>query len=278
MKRFFLALTLSLAFVSSFAAQRDTLRVLAIGNSFSEDAVEDHFYPIAAEKGVTLIIGNMYIGGCSLERHAGNIRDNKDDYSYRKVTADGKMTSEWGWTLAKAVVDEDWDIVTIQQSSPISGQYEGYFPYIDELMDFISDAQPDAEIVFHMTWAYDPDTYHAGFAKYDKNQIVMYNAIMDTVSRVVDETGIKRVIPCATAMQNARTTVLDDKVNAPDGFHLGRPHGRYIAACVWVECLLGKNVCGVSYCPEGMTPEECTLAQKAAHAAVRKPNKITRIR
>ena len=47
----------------------DTLRLLCIGNSFTEDAVEQNLHEIAAADGHVLIVGNMYIGGCSLEKH-----------------------------------------------------------------------------------------------------------------------------------------------------------------------------------------------------------------
>ena len=84
-------MTLAAAFVcimSFAAAQRDTVRILAIGNSFSEDAVEQHLYDLAKEEGVPVIIGNMYIGGCSLERHVNNARNDAPAYRYRKISAD----------------------------------------------------------------------------------------------------------------------------------------------------------------------------------------------
>ena len=57
-----------------------TLRILAIGNSFSRDAIEQNLHELALAGGDTAIIGNLFIGGCSLERHAGNIRDDRHDY------------------------------------------------------------------------------------------------------------------------------------------------------------------------------------------------------
>lgn len=48
---------------SSFAAKRDTLRILSIGNSFSEDAVEQNLADLARADGRCAIIGNLYIGG-----------------------------------------------------------------------------------------------------------------------------------------------------------------------------------------------------------------------
>lgn len=67
------------------ATDADTLRVLAIGNSFSQDAVEQYLHELGKSEGYIMIIGNMYIGGCSLERHVKNIRNNTPAYAYRKV-------------------------------------------------------------------------------------------------------------------------------------------------------------------------------------------------
>lgn len=66
--------------VCSWASQPDTLKVLAIGNSFSEDAVEEHLSDLARAEGLTVVIGNMYIGGCSIERHVRNLRGDIADY------------------------------------------------------------------------------------------------------------------------------------------------------------------------------------------------------
>jgi len=71
-------------------AQQKTVRILAIGNSFSQDAVEQYLHELAEAEGISTIIGNMFIGGCSLERHVKNARDNAPAYAYRKIGTDGK--------------------------------------------------------------------------------------------------------------------------------------------------------------------------------------------
>ena len=49
------------------------IKLLAIGNSFSVDALQ-YFYQIASSLGVNdITIGNLYIGSCSLETHLNNI-------------------------------------------------------------------------------------------------------------------------------------------------------------------------------------------------------------
>ena len=56
------------------------IKVLAIGNSFSEDAVEQYLYELAAAQGDSLIIGNAYIGGCSLEMHLDNLKTSRRNH------------------------------------------------------------------------------------------------------------------------------------------------------------------------------------------------------
>lgn len=278
MKKLFLILSFALIFgAGSFAAQTDTLKVLAIGNSFSEDAVEEHLSQLAQAEGLTVVIGNMYIGGCSLERHVNNLRGDLPEYRYRKFDPKGNMKEINGYTLEKVLAEEDWDYISVQQVSSFSGMPETYSPWLPELVDFVKARVPGAEIMFHMTWAYAPDSDHGAFVNYDKDQMKMYNAIVSAVWQEAPKVGIDLIIPSGTAIQNARTSFLGNDLTR-DGYHLKRHIGRYIAACTWLEAVLGVNPVGNSYCPEGVTPEECKTAQKAAHKAVKKPCKVTPVK
>ena len=68
----------------------DVVRILSIGNSFSVDAIENHFHELASAAGRKVIVGNMYIGGCSLEKHLRNAKENISAYTYSKRGLDGK--------------------------------------------------------------------------------------------------------------------------------------------------------------------------------------------
>ena len=273
-------LLLATIFISSIfcLAQNDTIKILAIGNSFSDDAIEDHLHGLAKTEGMTIVIGNIYKGGCSIERHVRNLRGNITDYEYRKINAEGVRTIDYGYTMERGLADEDWDYVSFQQSSPNSGQPETY-AQLPELVEYVKARVPeDAVFMFHQTWAYSKDSKHKEYHRYDNDQMKMYNAIVATVEEVIPQIkDIKILIPSGTAIQNARTSILGDDLTR-DGHHLSRPFGRYVASCTWLQAVLGKNPVGNTYCPEGMTPEQCRAAQKAARKAVRKPSKITEIK
>ena len=275
----FIRLTFSLLFVlfgvSAFAAQKDTLRVLAIGNSFSWNAVEQNLSAIALADGKCAIIGNMYIGGCSLERHWNNAQTDNTDYSYRKINQYDVKTTKKGVTLAQALADEPWDIVTFQQASHYSGFPETYEPFLTELIAYVQARVPGAKLYWHQTWAYARTSHHKAFPNYGSDQDKMYSMIMEVSSKASKEHGLP-VIPCGTTMQNLRGTFVGDNVTK-DGFHLN-PLGCYAAACTWYQVLFGESVVGNAFRPQYVTEEEVEAAQKSAAAAVRKPYKVSKVK
>ncbi|MBQ1952605.1 MAG: DUF4886 domain-containing protein, partial [Alistipes sp.] len=89
MKQLRLWMLLLLVGLATSLWAQEPVRILAVGNSFAQDAVEQNLHELAAAEGIQTIIGNMYIGGCSLERHLNNARENRADYAYRKIGLDG---------------------------------------------------------------------------------------------------------------------------------------------------------------------------------------------
>lgn len=270
-----IALFLTLLLGVSAALNARTLRILAIGNSFSRDAVEQNLHELAKADGDTAIIGNLFIGGCSLERHAGNIRDDKHDYVYRKIGADGKMTEKKKTSIADALKDDQWDYISLQQASPFSGMYEKYEPYLPGIITFVKDNAPKkSRIILHQTWAYQQGAGNTGFRNYDRDQMKMYRAIVDANKRAAKLGKIKIIVPSGTAVQNARTSFIGDNINR-DGYHLDLQHGRFTAACAWYEKLFGEDVTRNPWSPVGMNKDIAAIAKRSAHEAVANPYDIT---
>ena len=85
------------------APAKKSISVLTIGNSFSVDGME-YLYQILKEDGVEeIVLGNLYIGGCSLATHAGNFAGNNAAYTYYKNT-----TGTWTSTANVVKVDDTW--------------------------------------------------------------------------------------------------------------------------------------------------------------------------
>lgn len=268
-------LLLFVACNSFWVNAKNPIKILAIGNSFSVDAVEQYLYELGAATGDSMVIGNAYISGCSLETHWDNANGNKNAYAFRKIVG-GVKTSYSNRTLLHCIVNEDWDYITFQQISANSGMAETYFPYITNLLEYAEThaTNPDVQFALHRTWAYAKGSTQSGFANYGRNQLTMYNAIVDATNQVAGQTGIDMIIPSGTAIQNGRTSYIGDKF-CRDGFHLSLGLGRYTAACTWYEFFTGKNVVGNPYIPSAVTASEAQIAQNAVHYARLQPDAIT---
>ena len=57
------------------------MKILSIGNSFSQDA-QKWLNKLAKLNGIDLETANLFIGGCSLEKHWNNLKDNRADYEF----------------------------------------------------------------------------------------------------------------------------------------------------------------------------------------------------
>lgn len=258
-------------------ANAETIKILAIGNSFSEDAIENYLYELGQAEGITFIIGHIYYGGCNLETHWDYVTKDTTAYEYRKIVT-GKKTTTKNTRLETGLTDENWDYISFQQASPNSGQYNTYFPYLTNLLAYAKTkaTNPNVKYVFHSTWAYQMNSTHSGFANYGKDQMTMYNAIIDASNRAATEAGIGIVIPSGTAIQNARTSFMGDNL-CRDGNHLDTNIGRFTAACTWFEKLTGKNVLNNSFQPASLSDKSLEVAHKSSHSAVQTPLAITNI-
>lgn len=260
------------------SAAVDTLRILAIGNSFSQDAVEQYLHELADVAGKKILIGNLYIGGAPLSLHWENIQNNKNAYSYRKIAVDGNKTTTNNVSILTALRDEHWDYVSIQQASPLSGKFDTFIEPLTGVKHFLDSINdPHIKYIWHQTWAYAPHSTQEGFANYGNKQQQMYKEIMKASARAKKRFSFELLIPSGTAIQNARSTFLGNNLTR-DGYHLDLQIGRFIAACTWFESLFGQEAPTELYHPEKVSPEAAEIAKQAAHAAVRKPFKLTKIK
>lgn len=257
-------------------ANDGVIKILAIGNSFSEDAVESHLYDLAKASGKTVIIGNLFIAGASLADHKKNVENRSSVYQYRKIGKDGVKKTLNPLRIDMAIEDEPWDYISFQQASPNSGQLETVQASLPAVFEYVKSkiTNPNVKYAYHSTWAYAPNTTNtAAFANYGSNQTTMFNAIVNVSKNIEPIIPSHVIIPSGTAIQNARTSVLGESYNAGDGYHLNSL-GKYIAACTWFEKIFGQSVVGNTY-TGGFSAFEVLVAQNAAHLAVQKPYEVS---
>ena len=194
---------------------------------------------------------NLYIPGCSLYTHNENIINDNKNYSYElNGNSTGRMVS-----VKEALIEEKWDVVTMQQVSHDSGVEETYFPYITFLSEYVNEYAPNAKQYVHKTWAYEKDSNHEGFAKYDRDQKNMYNALTKAYKKVSVVLG-KDIIPVGDIIQILRRKPEFDYPNGGitlcrDGFHLSLDYGRYAASATWYRYIFKRNISDNKFIPEG---------------------------
>ena len=226
----------------SAAKEGERMKVLSVGNSFSEDA-QRWLHEISLFGGERIDTFNLFIGGCSLCRHTECIEKGGKDYILQG-NANGRLRE----TSANEIIEnEKFDIVTVQQVSGLSGRPQTYEPYLGILLEYIKKHQPQAKIYFHETWSYEIDSTHGDFAFYNRDSGEMIRRISDCAAAVKRAYGIP-VIPAGDFIEYLRENVSQfdyrggGRSLCRDGFHLSLDYGRFAAAAVWYKTFTGETV------------------------------------
>ncbi len=218
------------------------MKILSIGNSFSEDA-HVYLHTLAKERKMDLETVNVAIGGCSLQMHWDNIEKGNVNYLL------GINGGEWEKdrvSIEQILKSDIFDVVTLQQVSGCSGQYETYQPYLNNIITYVRRLQPNARLYIHRTWAYEIDSEHGDFPRYDCDQKKMYEAICNATNQIAQEVGAELILS-GDVIQALRERVPEyDYKNGGeslcrDGFHLSTT-ARYAVSLAWLATLTKKAI------------------------------------
>jgi len=298
--RLLAAIVLTIASIAACAGEK-TVRLLTIGNSFSQNATT--FLPeIVKAAGHTLVFKQATFGGASLAQHWERVERAEKDPTDEKALYNGK-------SLKQILEAEPFDVITIQQYSLRSHDRSTYRPFARHLVDLIKKIQPKAEIVVHQTWAYrvDDPRFTKKPAKPDEpdTQKAMYEGLTQAYESLAAELGT-RIIPSGDAFYLADTDPawgfkpeadFDPKKAEPpaapsekhslhagykwskgkdgkqtlayDGHHASVA-GQYLGACAYFEVLFGESVVGNGFVPKSLDAEDARYLQETVHKAVEK--------
>ncbi len=236
------------------------MKILSIGNSFSDDA-QRYLHNAAKAQGLNVESVNLYIGGCSLERHYNNMLSNSKSYEIQfNGQATGFMT-----TIDEALLSRHWDIITIQQVSHEAPYFEKYVPYIEALAEYIRKRAPKSKLIVHQTWAYEADskrlTEELGYTKPED----MLSDVIASNKKAAELIKADGIIPSGEMM--LKLSKMIGKVHR-DTFHASFGAGRYAIALLWIKTLLGADVLDnpLSDFDEAVSEEEKKAAKTVANS------------
>ena len=170
-------------------------------------------------------------------------------------------------SLSEALLNREWDVVTIQQQSSRSASKETFYPYVTDIVAFVRKCVPKAKIYFHQTWAYEDESKmlaDAGYNSFDE----MAERIIQTYAEVAKEQNADGIIPCGEVMKS----LIDNGIPKihRDTFHASFGIGRYALALTWYKTLTGHSVLGNSFSDfdEPITDADVETIQKCVEKVV----------
>ncbi len=241
------------------------MKVVAVGNSFSEDATR-YLHDIARCDGVDIEVINLYIGGCSLFTHYKNITNDACAYT---LTYNGQNTGV-PVSVRQVLQSREWDYVTLQQVSQCSPRYETYQPYLNYLSEYCEVYAPKAKQLIHQTWAYEEGserlTGELGYAHHED----MFADIKHAYRAASDDLGGIGIIPCGEVFEKLIENGI--KTVHRDTFHAKLGVGRYALGLTWYGYLTGNDVTLNKFdaFDEPVTPEEAEIVKKCVSEVLNK--------
>jgi hypothetical protein len=215
------------------------LDVLFIGNSFSLDTSKA-LPEILNSLGINNVnVYVLYRGGCSMRQHYNFMRNGEKAYELYQFNSQGEQQLEKATSIGEVMERFPYDVVVWQQYSLESGDYSTYEPYLSKLIQGynLRKISPRTTFAFNETWAYASNYKQITRYKIPTN---MWRNICTSVKRMKAATGIDVIIPCGTAVQNARSVEalnVDNELTR-DGFHINLYSGRYLLACTFFESII----------------------------------------
>ena len=233
------------------------MNILAIGNSFSEDATR-YLHQIARSDKYDLTVVNLYIGGCPLSRHYRNMLSGEKAYSLMVNGHDTGFTV----SLKEALFNRDWDFVAMQQVSHQSIHYETYQPYLNELSAYVRKCVPGAKQVLHQTWAYEQGSKRLCEELGYQDQRDMYQDLENAYSMAAKDIGAYGLIPSGELFQKLIASGVT-KLHR-DTFHASLGLGRFALALLWYKVFTGNPVVNNVFCDfdEAVSKENVMLVKE----------------
>jgi hypothetical protein len=237
-------------------------KILLISNSFGVDATR-YFYGVCRKAKEDVMTVCLYISGCSLERHYKNMLSEEKAYQLYFNGA----PSPFHLSLKDALLSDDWDIITLQQVSNLSGDFSTYEPYLSELSDYVKKLVPKAKQYIHAIWAWRDEQIIKHALPY-KNTTEMSECSRRAYQLAAEKINADGLIPATVAMSELQSRIGDAAYR--DGLHASAGIGRFMLALLWYGYIFKKDIEGIGFndFDVDITDEEIKIAEECAKKAL----------
>ena len=244
------------------------MNILSIGNSFSQDA-QRYLHQIAKADGVIVDCFNLCIGGCALSEHHKNLLSEERAYT---LEMNGNSTGFYV-SLNEALINREWDIITLQQVSHLSPNYDTYQPFLDVLAEHIKKVVPNAKIAIHQTWAYEQGSERLCEALKYSDCREMLADIVKAYQKAAERICADFIIPSGEVFGALFENGIE-KIHR-DTFHASRGVGRYALGLTWYKTLTDGDIQNNSFSDfdEEISAREIEIAKKSVEEIVKKYDK-----
>lgn len=224
---------------ASALAATARLKVLAIGNSFTDNAtlyIPEILSTLAA--GEDVFFAKTVLGNSTLQQHWENYQSGAEVYNFSYV-ADGKWCSAGNRSLEYTIDFADWDVVVVQQVSWLAGIASTYNPWLGKLSECLHGKYSDISIGWQMTWAYAPYSSHAEYYRYSSD----YGRMLEDITAATDAAGeaVDFVIPSGIMIDRLRIHTDDSRIYAADEFHLREGYACFALSGLWHATVLAPR-------------------------------------
>lgn len=200
-----------------------TLKVLHVGNSFADQPISRLQLWLDNMGIQNVTYGIVMRASGTLQQHYNSII-NDEPYDansafrlYKRINGEttyldkadptdksGETSTNEQIKLSDCLKFTDWDVITFQQGSLLSGKWETIEPYLPTLIKYARYYCPNSgvKIGWQMTWAYAKG--YTGLSSYNNSQDEMFEGIVECAKNVCINYGIDLIIPSGVIVQNLR--------------------------------------------------------------------------
>lgn len=268
----------------------DVIKILEIGNSHGLDSTNLLIEVIKDQNpNAQVVVGALYYSGCRIDMHLDYMTNNKAEYDYYKnatfattgvnssLNSDG--TRSWkvnfgtgaikdggtGTTAYKALQDEDWDIITLQQMSHWSA-VDSWFKdeEISAVVNYIKTNKKNPEhkpvMMWNMVWANPShegakgdnywldqlDSWKSNNTAYAKDangnydmDIQFANIYRCAQKYIMSRGDFVDILPVGTVIQYAKNNLGYAQTQLYRDYTHVTDYGRLMAAYVWYAKIFG---------------------------------------